>query len=189
VLDFDPVTRKGVAHFWVVPSVGQDEFVAGPLSERGSLRTHDQNGNSDGELHDGKNGPGNVEQTANSSTETAHDAHERTSPGLNGTEDTRYNEERTRPVEGMSSLDLVAGAGFVPDSYSQRLPLVAAHWVYASANQGAREMKRIGLAAQASALRESARGSILEENDLPSKLRRCGRGPGLPSWERLLRTC
>ena len=42
---------------------------------------------------------------------------------------------------------LVTGAGFVPDSYSQRLPLVAARWVYALAMQGAREMRRIGLAA------------------------------------------
>jgi len=42
---------------------------------------------------------------------------------------------------------LVAGAGFVPDSYSEMLPLVAARWVYAPAKQGAREMRRIGLAA------------------------------------------
>jgi len=40
---------------------------------------------------------------------------------------------------------VVAGAGFVPDSYSERLPLVAAHWIYAPAQQGAREMRRIGL--------------------------------------------
>jgi len=44
-------------------------------------------------------------------------------------------------------MSLVAGAVFVPDSYSQRLPLVAAHWFYAPAKQGAREMRRIGLAA------------------------------------------
>ena len=42
---------------------------------------------------------------------------------------------------------VVAGAVFVPDSYSERVPLVAAHWVYAPARQGAREMRRIGLAA------------------------------------------
>ena len=41
---------------------------------------------------------------------------------------------------------LVAGAGFVPDSYSADLPLVAARWVYAPVKQGAREMRRIGLA-------------------------------------------
>jgi hypothetical protein len=29
-LEFDPTTRKGVAHFWVVPGVGQDEFFAEP---------------------------------------------------------------------------------------------------------------------------------------------------------------
>jgi hypothetical protein len=42
---------------------------------------------------------------------------------------------------------VVAGAGFVPDSYSERLPLVAARWVYAPARQGAGHMRRIGLAA------------------------------------------
>ena len=42
---------------------------------------------------------------------------------------------------------LVAGAVFLPDSYSKRLPLVAARWVYAPAKQGVREIKRIGIAA------------------------------------------
>ena len=42
---------------------------------------------------------------------------------------------------------VVAGAVFVPDANSQRLPLVAARWVYVLAKQGAREMRRIGLAA------------------------------------------
>jgi hypothetical protein len=111
VLDFDPVTRKGVAHFWVVPSVGQDEFVAGPAPKRGSLRTHDQNEDSGDRPQDRKNGPDNVAQTANSNGENHQHTQGRMSSGLNGTKDTRYNEERTRPVKGMSSLDLVAGAG------------------------------------------------------------------------------
>jgi len=42
---------------------------------------------------------------------------------------------------------LVAGAGFGPDSYAEGRPLVAARWVYAPAKQGAREMRRVGLAA------------------------------------------
>ena len=42
---------------------------------------------------------------------------------------------------------VVAGAVFVPDSYSERLPLVAARWAYGPGKQGAREMRRIGLAA------------------------------------------
>ena len=44
-------------------------------------------------------------------------------------------------------VSLVAGAVFVPDANSQRLPLVAARWVYVPVKQGAREMQRIGLAA------------------------------------------
>jgi hypothetical protein len=43
-------------------------------------------------------------------------------------------------------IGMVAGAVFVPDSHSEMLPSVAAHWVYAPAYQGAREMRRIGLA-------------------------------------------
>jgi len=62
-------------------------------------------------------------------------------------ESARYAQERTAPGGGVSSLIMVAGAVFVPDSYCKRLPLVAAYWVYASAKQGAREMQRIGLAA------------------------------------------
>jgi len=42
---------------------------------------------------------------------------------------------------------LEAGAGFVPDSYGERRPLVAAHWVYAKAEQAAKKMQRIGIAA------------------------------------------
>jgi len=42
-------------------------------------------------------------------------------------------------------MSLVAGAVFVPDANSQRLPLVAARWVYTPARQGAREMRRTGL--------------------------------------------
>ncbi len=42
---------------------------------------------------------------------------------------------------------LVAGAGFGPDSYSEGRPLVAARWVYTPAKQGARAMRRIGIAA------------------------------------------
>ena len=41
---------------------------------------------------------------------------------------------------------MVAEAVFVPDSYSEMLPLVAARWVYARVKQGTREMRRIGLA-------------------------------------------
>jgi hypothetical protein len=113
VLDFDPITRKGVAHFWMVPSVGQDEFVAGPSTKRGSIRTHDQNGDSGDLLQEGKNGPGYVSQTANSSAEVSQDAQERMSSGLNVSKATRYNEARTHQENGMSSGVLVAGARFV----------------------------------------------------------------------------
>ena len=44
-------------------------------------------------------------------------------------------------------IGMVAGAGFVPDANSKRLPLVAARWVYAPAKRGAREMRRTGLGA------------------------------------------
>ena len=44
-------------------------------------------------------------------------------------------------------IGMVAEAGFVPDPYSGRPPLVAARWVYTLAKQGAREMRRRGLAA------------------------------------------
>jgi hypothetical protein len=44
----------------------------------------------------------------------------------------------------ISGCTLLPGAGFVPDSYSERLPPVAAHWIYAPAQQGAWEMRRIG---------------------------------------------
>ena len=147
VLDFDPVTRKGVAHFWVVPSVGQDEFLAGPAPQRGRSVPATITEDSGDLLQDGQNGPGNVAQTANSSAEVAQDTQGRTSSGVNLPKDTPYNEERTCRENGMSSLDVVAGAVFVPDANSQRLPLVAAHWVYALASRGAREMRRIGLAA------------------------------------------
>ena len=46
-------------------------------------------------------------------------------------------------------ISLVAGAGFVPDSYSERSPLVAARWAYGRGKQAAGEMRRVGLAAQA----------------------------------------
>ena len=111
VLDFDPITRKGVAHFWVVPSVGQDEFVAGPLSERGSLRTPDQGGSS---VHARRQAPGNNCQTANSGAEVSQDAQERSALGLDRTEATPYAKQKTCPRKGMSHEDMVAGAGFEP---------------------------------------------------------------------------
>ena len=40
----------------------------------------------------------------------------------------------------------IAGAVFVPDANSPRLPLVAARWFYAPAKQGARQMQRLGRA-------------------------------------------
>ena len=112
VLDFDPITRKGVAHFWVVPSVGQDEFVAGPAPRRGRNVPATITGDSGELLQDGQNGPGNVAQTDNSSGETPQDTQGRTSSGVNLPKDTPYNEERTRRENGMSSLNVVAGAGF-----------------------------------------------------------------------------
>ena len=42
---------------------------------------------------------------------------------------------------------VVGGAVFIPDSYSEMLPLVAARWAYGPGKQGAGEMRRIGLAA------------------------------------------
>ncbi len=41
----------------------------------------------------------------------------------------------------------VAGARFVPDYYADTRPLMVAHWIYAPAKQGTREMRRVGLAA------------------------------------------
>jgi len=41
----------------------------------------------------------------------------------------------------------VAGAVFVPDSYSERPPSVAARWAYGPGKRGVGEMRRIGLAA------------------------------------------
>ena len=62
------------------------------------------------------------------------------------TPDHGCSQKGSRSPQGQCHL-MVAGAGFVPDSYSEKLPLVAVCWVYAPAQQGAREMRRIGLAA------------------------------------------
>ncbi|MFB3882427.1 MAG: recombinase family protein [Armatimonadota bacterium] len=113
VLDFDPITRRGVAHFWVVPSVGQEEFVAGSAS-RGPRYVPASMGSESANLPDGASGPGFTPQTTDSNGEAPYGPQEQMSSGLNVSEDTRYNEERTRPVEGMSSLRVVAGAGFEP---------------------------------------------------------------------------
>jgi len=64
-----------------------------------------------------------------------------------GVSDTRYQYERHAADDGMSSLDVVAGAGFGADWERDHVPLVTAHWVYALARQGAREMHRVGVAA------------------------------------------
>ena len=114
VLDFDPITRKGIAHFWVVPSVGQDEFNAGPPGAGPRNVPTTDTADSDNQSHEGANGLRNLPTTGDSSGEAPHDTQERMSSGVNVSKATRYNEERTRPVEGMSSLDLVAGAGFEP---------------------------------------------------------------------------
>jgi len=40
----------------------------------------------------------------------------------------------------------VAGAVFASDYYNQSTPLITAHWIYELAKQGAREMRRVGIA-------------------------------------------
>ena len=57
----------------------------------------------------------------------------------------RLEVEMTYSIPEPAMRSVVAGAGFVPDSYSEMLPLVAARWVYALAKQGAREMQRVGV--------------------------------------------
>jgi len=59
----------------------------------------------------------------------------------------RLEVEMTYRIPEPVMHSVVAGAGFVPDSYSEFPPLVAARWVYAPAKQGAREMRRIEFAA------------------------------------------
>ncbi len=107
VLDFDPVTRKGVAHFWVVPSVGQDEFVVGPLSERAAMRNPDQVRSS---ADARRQATGNDAQTANRDAEVSQDAQGRSTHELDRTEATPYAKQKTCPRKGMSHEDLVAGA-------------------------------------------------------------------------------
>ena len=88
VLEFDPTTRKGIALLWVVPSVGQDEFFAGPA-------------------HRGRR---YAPQTTDSGTEASDVSQERTSSDGSGVRDTRCKYERHAASDGMSSLDMVAGA-------------------------------------------------------------------------------
>ena len=90
VLEFDPTTRKGIAHFWVVPSVGQDEFFAEPP----------------------RRGRRNPPPTTDSGAEASDSPQKPTSSGGSGVGDTRYQYERHAASDGMSSLDVVAGAGF-----------------------------------------------------------------------------
>ena len=59
----------------------------------------------------------------------------------------RDHKKTPAPAKTGVRIGIVAGAGFVPDSYSERRPLVAARWVYAPVRQGAREMRRTGLGA------------------------------------------
>ena len=91
VLEFDPTTRKGVAHFWVVPSVGQDEFFAGPP----------------------RRGRRNPPPTTDSGAEASGSPQEQASSDGSGVGDTRYQYERHAADDGMSSLDMVAGACYV----------------------------------------------------------------------------
>jgi len=91
VLEFDPTTRKGVAHFWVVPSVGQDEFFAEPP----------------------RRGRRNPPPTTDSGTEASGSPQEPMSSDGSGVGDARHQYERHAVSDGMSSLDVVAGACFV----------------------------------------------------------------------------
>jgi hypothetical protein len=111
VLDFDPITRKGIAHFWVVPSVGQDEFVAEPAPQRGRNIPATITEGSGDLPHEGENGLRNVPTTNDLSGEAPQGTQERMFSGRDVSKATRYNEERTRRENGMSSLDVVAGAG------------------------------------------------------------------------------
>ena len=122
-IEFDPASRTGTAYFYAVPSVSGD---GGP---------------------DAGGGTRYQPATTDSAAEGAGLASDAESSLRLRNVGARYAQKRTAPGGGDSSLIMVAGAVFVPDSYSERLPLVAAHWVYASAKQGAREMQRIGLAA------------------------------------------
>jgi hypothetical protein len=81
------------------------------MPKRGPMPAHDQNEDTGELTEDRKSGPGNVAQTPNSTAEMPQNAQERLSSGVNVPKDTPYNEEGTRRENGMSSLDLVAGAG------------------------------------------------------------------------------
>jgi len=91
VLEFDPTARKGIAHFWVVPSVGQDEFFAGPP----------------------RRGRRNPPPATDSGAEASGSPQERTSSDGSEVSDTRCQYEGHTANDGMSSLDMVAGAGYV----------------------------------------------------------------------------
>jgi hypothetical protein len=122
-IEFDPRSRTGTAYLYAVPSVTGD---IGP---------------------DPGGGTRYEPATSDSDAEGSGSHADRMSSLPLGNVGTRYAQKRTAPTEGDSSLIMVAGAVFVPDSYSQRVPLLAAHWVYGPARQGARGMRRIGLAA------------------------------------------
>jgi hypothetical protein len=83
VLDFDPITRKGLAHFWIVPSVGQDEFVLGPATKRGALPTPDQKADSRDVFQEEKEGTRYLPQIGNLTEEAAQEAQEEMSSGVN----------------------------------------------------------------------------------------------------------
>ena len=57
----------------------------------------------------------------------------------------RLEVEMTYRIPEPVMHSVVAGACFVPDWQREKAPLITAHWVYASAMQGAREMQRVGV--------------------------------------------
>lgn len=122
-IEFDPQSRTGTAYFYAVPSLNGD---AAPDPSTGTRYE-----------------PATTDSDAAGS--------ERPSDAMSSlrlrNDDARYAPKRTAPGGGDSSLIMVAGACVVPDWERGKAPLGRAHWIYAPAKQGAREMRRICLAA------------------------------------------
>jgi hypothetical protein len=134
-IEFDPESRTGTAYFWAVPEASGGTAPDPGDGTRYEPATTDSGGDASG-----------LTSAAESSLRLRN-------------ESARYAQKRTALGEDGSSLIMVAGAGFVPDSYSRSLPLVGARWLYAPAKQGAREMARIGLVEQGSVLPRRTRCS------------------------------
>jgi len=119
-IEFDPQSRSGTGYFYAVPVLGEE----GEPGLGGGTRSQ----------------PATMDSGAEGSR-AAQDA--KSSLPLRNV-GTRYAPRRTTPEEGGSSLAMVAGAEFVPDSYSGIPPLVTARWKYAIGGGRAGAMERAG---------------------------------------------